>query len=171
MDRQTDLPDGIIPEFKYRQRDRAPQNRAPETLVSLLCEQVPAILAKEPVQLAYLHGSSVTGRTTPFSDVDIALVVGDTIEAGDRLQLILRVQLALADRCGIENPDVRVIDGAPLVFLGRVVTGGVLLYARDEAQRIAFETDTRMRYFDYLPIHRRLQAEFFEVVRERGLYG
>ena len=60
---------------------------------------------------------------------------------------------------------------APLVFWGRVVCDGVLVYARDEQERIEFETTTRLRYFDYLPIHRRLQDAFFANLRERGLYG
>jgi predicted nucleotidyltransferase len=132
---------------------------------------MPAILEDEPVQLAYLYGSSVSGQTTPFSDVDIALVIGGKIAPLEGLNLILRVKLAIADRTDIQDADVRVIDDAPLVFRGRVVSDGVLIFSRDEEMRIAFETNTRMRYFDYLPIHRALQAEFFKGIRERGLYG
>jgi predicted nucleotidyltransferase len=140
-------------------------------LLSRLRERLPAVLEDEPVQLAYLYGSSASGQTTPFSDVDVALVVGGKIDPLERLRLILRVQLALTDRCGIENADVRVIDDAPLVFRGRVVCDGMLVYAREEERRVAFETATRLRYFDYLPIHQELQAAFFKAVRERGLYG
>ena len=139
-------------------------------LVSRLREQLPTILAGEPVQLVYLYGSSVTGQTTPFSDVDVALVVGTKLQPLARLNLILRVRLALADCCGIDA-DVRVIDDAPLVFQGRVVSDGVLVFARAENVRVAFETTTRMRYFDYLPIHQELQESFFQDVRQRGLHG
>jgi hypothetical protein len=139
-------------------------------LVSRLHEELPAILADEPVQLAYLYGSSVTGQTTPFSDVDVALVAGTMLQPYARLRLILRVQLALAECCGIDA-DVRVIDDAPLVFRGRVVSDGVLVFARAENVRVAFETATRIRYFDYLPIHQELQESFFQDVRKRGLHG
>lgn len=139
-------------------------------LVSRLREQLPKILADEPVQLAYLYGSRVTGQSTSFSDVDIALVAGTLLGPLARLKLILRVQLALADCSGIEA-DVRVIDKAPLVFRGRVVSDGVLVFARTENARVGFETATRMRYFDYLPIHQELQESFFQGVRERGLHG
>jgi hypothetical protein len=101
--------------------------------------------------------------------VDVALVVGEAIQLLSRLKLILRVRLALADGCGIENADVWVIDDAPLVFRGRLVSDGVLVYARDEDVRVAFETATRMQYFDYLPIHHELQETFFRDVREQGL--
>ncbi len=63
------------------------------------------------------------------------------------------MQLALADQRDIENADVRVIRDAPLVFRGRVVSDGVLLDPRDQGERVTFETTTRMRYLDYLPIH------------------
>jgi predicted nucleotidyltransferase len=141
------------------------------TLVIKLREQLPAALKDEPVQLVYLYGSQVTGQTTPLSDVDVALVVGSAIDPLARLKLILRVQLTVADRCGIEHADVQVIDDAPLVFRVRVVSEGIPVYSRDERERVAFEVQTRMRYFDYLPIHRELQASFFRDIRERGLHG
>ncbi len=152
-----------------RKTEPLPVKRMATPLEAKLRERLPAILEDEPVRLAYLYGSSVTGQTTPFSDIDIALVVGHAIDPLNRLKLILRVKLALADRCDIENADVRVIDDAPLVFRGRVVSDGISVYVREEGERVAFETTTRMRYFDYLPIHRGLQVEFFEDLRERGL--
>lgn len=143
----------------------------PDELVTRLRERLPAVLADEPVQLAYLYGSTVTGLATPLSDVDVALVAGQALRPLVRLKLILRLQVVLADCCDIPNADVRLIDGAPLVFRGRVLTDGVLVYARDEAFRVEFETTTRMLYFDYLPIHREMQEAFFQDVRERGLHG
>jgi hypothetical protein len=103
--------------------------------------------------------------------VDIALIVEEGLAPLDHLKLMLGVQLDLDDRCGIPNADVRIINDAPLVFRGRVVCDGILVYARDEHERVEFETSTRLRYFDYLPIHRRLQDAFFEDLRERGLHG
>jgi len=154
-----------------RKAEPASGKRKTSPLVSRLREQLPMILEDEPVQLAYLYGSTAVGQTTPFSDVDVALLIGGTLRPLDRLKLVLRVQLALVDRCGIANADVRVIDEAPLVFRGRVVSDGTLVYARDDGRRVAFETATRLQYFDYLPIHRELQTAFFQAVRERGLNG
>jgi predicted nucleotidyltransferase len=158
------------PETQSRRPESVLDDEGRALLVSRLREQLPAILADEPVQLAFLYGSTVSGNTTPFSDVDVALVAGAVLQPLARLKLILRVQLALADSCGIDA-DVRVIDDAPLVFRGRVVTDGVSVFARSEEARVAFETETRMRYFDYLPVHRQLQQSFFRDVRERGLHG
>ena len=125
-----------------------------------------------PVQLAYLHGSVARGEQTPVSDVDIALVCDEGISSRDRLQLMLHVSAELSAQAGIAEADVRVINAAPLVFRGRVACEGILLYARDDVQRIEFETRTRDEYFGFLPFHRRLQDAFLENVREQGiLYG
>lgn len=140
-------------------------------LVSALRRALPRILDGQPVILAYLYGSSATGQTTPFSDVDLALVVDRDLSPLERLKLLLRIQADLADDCDIRNADVRIINDAPLVFRGRVVCEGILVFASDESKRVAFETTTRMRYFDYLPVHRELQDAFFDNLRERGLYG
>jgi len=145
--------------------------RRRDALVARLRERLPAVLADEPVQLAYLYGSEAAGLPTPLSDVDVALVAGQALRPLGRLKLILRLQVALADCCDIPNADVRLIDEAPLVFRGRVLTDGILVYARDEAFRVEFETRTRMLYFDYLPIHREMQKAFFQDIRERGLHG
>lgn len=140
-------------------------------LVSALRRALPRILDGQPVILAYLYESSATGQTTHFSDVDLALVVDRDLSPLERLKLLLRIQADLADDCDIRNADVRIINDAPLVFRGRVVCEGILVFASDESKRVAFETTTRMRYFDYLPVHRELQDAFFDNLRERGLYG
>ena len=142
-----------------------------ETLVSQLHQTLPDVLEDQLVQLAYLYGSAVAGRTTPFSDVDIALLTTEPLTPLARLRLIQHVQTRLYDACGLDNVDVRIINDAPLVLQGRIVTDGRLVYTYDEQARIDFETTTRMYYFDYLPIHQQLQTAFFDTLRTRGLYG
>jgi len=144
---------------------------SPEQMVETLREVLPELLAGLPVSLVYLYGSAARGRMTQRSDVDIALVLEEDLTPLERLRLILRLGLSLSDRCGIENPDVRVINDAPLLFRGRVVTEGILVYEKSDEARIEFETYTRMRYFDYLPVHRRMQDELIAGILARGLYG
>lgn len=141
------------------------------SLVETLKANIGSILESHPIKLAYLYGSAAAGHSSPLSDVDIALVADRDLIPRDRLKLMLEVEVEVADRCDIRNADVRIINDAPLIFKGRVACDGVLLYARDQAARIEFETTTRDAYFDYLPVHRRLQEAFFADVRGRGLHG
>lgn len=144
---------------------------ARDRLVSRLREVLPRVLSNDPISLAYLYGSTVTGLTTPFSDIDIALVTDEEMAPLDRLNLMLRVRIDLEEECDSPDIDVRVINDAPLILQGKVVTDGIPVYVKDERRRIEFETSTRMRYFDYLPVHRARQDIFFENLRKRGLHG
>ena len=149
----------------------AEESAARDRLVATLRKALPRLLKDRPVRLAYLYGSRVTGLVHPFSDTDLALVTDEGLAPLQRLKLMLDVPLDLADECDIRDADVRVINDAPLVFRGKVVCEGLLVFARDEKERVAFETYTRLRYLNYLPIHRALQDAFFADVREHGLLG
>ena len=131
-----------------------------------------SVLAAYPaVSLAYLFGSAASGHLTPLSDVDIALVTDPQLPPRDRLRLELAAADALAQHCGLDNADVRVINEAPVMLRGQVVTDGRLLLARDEVARVEFETRTRSEYFDFSPVAEQLRKAFFADVLQRGLHG
>ncbi len=133
-----------------------------------------SILAKQPVMLAYLHGSVVDGTTLPSSDVDIALVLSPdvTLTAYERMLLEFEIAEKIEKQCGIAEADVRSIDQIPITIQGRITTEGKLIYSRDEEFRVEYEVYARTRYFDYLPVERMMRKEFFEHIREEGLnYG
>lgn len=130
------------------------------------------LLPRYPVKLAYLFGSAATGKTTPLSDVDIALVLLDEkVDPGKLLLMELQLEEEISRHCEIEEVDVRIINAAPLMIRGEVVTHGILLYSPDEDFRIQFETTTRSAYFDFLPVAAMIQQEYFDRLYERGLNG
>jgi predicted nucleotidyltransferase len=130
------------------------------------------VFSKYPVALVYLFGSAARGQTTPLSDIDIALIlIEGQIDDKDRLMFELEVEDELASRCDISNADVRVINKAPIVIRGKVVTEGVLLFSRDEEMRVEFETRTRSEYFDFLPVIKFIREAYFDHLSERGLDG
>ena len=140
--------------------------------IESLAHQLAKVLAPYPVTLAYLFGSAATGQMTPFSDVDIALVLDENrASIPGRLKLELALEAEIAERCGLSQADVRIINDAPLVLRGQVVTDGILLFARNDESRIDFETHTRAAYFDFLPTAESARNAFFADVRERGLDG
>jgi hypothetical protein len=140
--------------------------------IESLAHQLAEVLPPHPVTLAYLFGSAATGEMTPFSDVDIALVLDEGhTSIPNRLKLELALEAEIAERCGLSQVDVRIINDAPLVLRGQVVTEGILLFARNDESRIDFETHTRSDYFDFLPLAESARNAFFADVRERGLDG
>lgn len=142
-------------------------------LMSCLKREVPGILAKYPVMLAYLFGSVVDGSATPFSDIDIALVLepGLNLTPYERMHLEFNIAAELERRCNVQEADVRSVDSAPMTVQGLVLSEGVLLYSRDEEFRVEYEIRTRKRYFDFSPVIEMMRAAFFEVIQKEGLTG
>ena len=139
-------------------------------LVQRLREHLPQILNSRPVQLAYLYGSAAAGSPTPFSDVDVALVAGQLLPAGEQLDLELEVQVELSHRAGIRKADVRLIDRSPLLLRGQVLSHGILLYARNEGFRVDFETRTRDEYFDFKQLADAERSSLFAAIQAKGSY-
>jgi len=130
------------------------------------------VLTRFPVALAYLYGSQATGQATPLSDVDIALLLEEgSYDTVNRLKLELQIEDEIVQNCNLSKADVRVINQAPLLVRGEVVTSGVLLYSRDEEARVDFETYTRMLYFDFLPAAEMIRNEYFQYLLKRGENG
>lgn len=142
-----------------------------ETTINILKSNIGVVLADYPVSTAYLYGSTATGLTTPFSDVDVALLLEKPLSDEERLRLELRIETELAEKLGVRNADVRVVNDAPLPLRGQVVCRGILLYCKDHGARVDFETSTRSAYFDFLPVIEEQRRAFFADLRERGLHG
>ena len=131
---------------------------------------IPAILTRYPVDAAYVYGSVARGTVTPFSDVDVALVLSESPPPYERLMLELDIQAAIEDASGVSEADVRAINEAPLSVRGKVVQQGVLVYERDRARRVSFEVQTRKRYFDFAPAAQRLRTAFLDRIHRKGLF-
>ncbi len=140
----------------------------------VLAPLVGEVLKPYPVALAYLFGSAARGQTTPFSDVDIAVVLAESASSKEARGSCLHLELEIEEKLtahGLRRAEVHVINDAPLELRGQVVTEGRLLYARDLQTRIEFETRIRMEYFDFLPTAEFHRRAFFAHLSERGLLG
>ena len=125
-----------------------------ETPEVLSLEQVEALLPKwvqivrdAPVLLLYLHGSYAKGTQAPLSDIDLAVLLEP--EHGRDYRLYGELQIAFQDACGRDDIDLVVFNTAGPIIRDRVIRHGRLLYARTEAQRIAFEADALKRAMDF----------------------
>ena len=110
------------------------------------------IFSRYPVLFAYVYGSCATGTIHPFSDLDIG-VFFDPNSAADPLECELDLALDIDRNLGhVIESDVRAINELPLMFLGRILTEGVLVYSRDESTRVEFEVQARKKFFDFMPV-------------------
>lgn len=128
------------------------------------------LFEKYPIALAYLFGSSAKNTATPLSDVDIALLVEkDEYDPKKRLRFELILEDEIDQINGLDNVDVRVINEAPLIIRGEVVTNGLLIFSKNDQQRVDFETQTRSRYFDFLPFITEIDRAYLENISRYGM--
>jgi predicted nucleotidyltransferase len=125
-----------------------------------LSDRAPMLFNSGPVVFAYLYGSYARGDVHPFSDVDIGIYL-EKMTPGEALNNELSLALEFDDILGSKtNVDVRSINTMPLMIKGNIVTEGILLYSRDDAVRVEFETNVRKKYFDFRRFINRYQKAY-----------
>jgi uncharacterized protein len=116
---------------------------------------LPQVFESEPaVVAAWLFGSVASGRATPFSDVDFAVLLTPDAPTGlDRFVLLDRLARKLADVLGgsERTVDVAVLNGQGVVFQYQVIRCGRLLYEADHKARVLFVWGVLRRYLDFRP--------------------
>jgi hypothetical protein len=115
---------------------------------------------------AYPYGSRARADAGSSSDWDVAIFVGERgVPARSRIELDLAGRLE--ELSGARPIDVRIVDEAPLLVRGRILTEGILLHSIDEKERVRIERDTRTRHFDFKPVAERSFREYVESVAGR----
>lgn len=102
---------------------------------------------------AYLIGSALTGKLTPTSDIDVALIVRDDAP-DDELRLLVRhVALEVRKLFGCEG-DVKVLNRIhKLPFLHDVLANGKLLVEREPEIHRRFVRRVLTAHLDFQPVY------------------
>ncbi len=129
--------------------------------------QLNQLFTQSPVNAAYLAGSLST-RTSfgHLSDVDIAILLTDSIKADQFLDYQLYFFSELAKRLESDTIDVVILNQASLLLKLQVIKYGQILFTRNEKQRVSFESKAVMDYLDF--------KKFDEIQNQalsRRLYG
>ncbi|MBA3373839.1 MAG: nucleotidyltransferase domain-containing protein [Actinomycetota bacterium] len=111
-----------------------------QALVQRLRDAAPEAFDELPVVFAYLFGSRAAGRPRPDSDIDIALLLDDTVRDDDRLVTVHRCVDAVAAASGVGGLEAVALNDAALRFVGRVLRQRIVIFSRDEPARVAYES-------------------------------
>lgn len=102
---------------------------------------------------AYLFGSVVTGKMTPMSDVDIAILLPKQTSYRRELSLAFDV-MSEAQKIFHRESDVKVLNRIKdLPFLYEVLSTGKLIYESDRAKHREFVAHAVIAYLDFKPAH------------------
>jgi hypothetical protein len=104
----------------------------------------------EDVLFAYLYGSRVHDSIHFESDIDVAVYLKPSnikkyIKKEEELTNLLITQLHN------DKIDLRILNSSPLLLQYKVIKEGILLFVRDEPERVDFETRVMSRFFELKP--------------------
>ena len=117
-----------------------------------LQEAAPGVLEGAPFFSPNLYGSYAKALSHPFSDLDIGIYVED-MDIKACLDLELSLALRFDEHLNYSaQSEVRILNHLPLSVKGSILGEAELIYSRAEEKRIAFETQVRKAYFDFLPV-------------------
>jgi len=123
----------------------------------VLIENLLAILKDFPdIDLVYLFGSRVSGKTGPMSDYDLAIFGA---ARGNAFATQIQFQHALAMLLKTERVDVVLLNTAPIELAYQIIATGKVLYQKDAYTRVEYEAEILGKYGDYLPILRSYKSE------------
>jgi predicted nucleotidyltransferase len=106
-----------------------------------------ALLKKDEIIFAYLHGSFLDGPL--FNDIDIALYLDDKkIHGQENLDYCEQLNMELSHRIGFAA-DVHIMNRAPLGFQHSVLKYGQLLFSKNDELRSDLIEKTSREYMDF----------------------
>lgn len=126
---------------------------------------IDAAFTAHGVAVAYLFGSRAEGTARPQSDHDVAVLL---IRAEPAFDATERLAADLAAPLGT-RVDVVDLARADLELRGRVAESGRLLFSADEAARVRFEVDARIRWIEFRPVVEETTRSFLARVAREGL--
>ena len=120
------------------------------------------------VSAAYLFGSQAQGTARPGSDVDVAILLDPAFDLKAHFAYRLEQMAALETLC--QRPvDVVILNQAPSVLRHQVLKYGRLVYERAHRQRVTFEVQSRLAYFDFKPTLDFLYDRLLRDIKEGNL--
>ncbi|MBI2600611.1 nucleotidyltransferase domain-containing protein [Candidatus Daviesbacteria bacterium] len=129
-----------------------------------LISQIQQALSKEPkIKLAYVLGSTVSGRVKTDSDFDLAVVTDDKAQVSyDQIYQLIS---------GLSFPkdlDLSIVDknSSPL-FLFQITSTGECVYQKSDTEGIAFEAYAMKNYYDTA----HLRSIYSSYLKERFPYA
>ena len=125
---------------------------------------------REEVVVAYLFGSVAGGRANKLSDVDVAILVDESLIRPVRYGYRADILTDLMGRVHTDGVDLVILNKVSPLLAHEVVRNGELIFCRNRDRRVAFETDAFRRYVDTEPL-RQIQAQYLDRRIAEGKFG
>lgn len=131
-------------------------------------EKLKKALSKQPIKFAYLYGSYARGQEHLKSDLDIAIVMEENSKKAD-YEIGGSIQSELGT--GFPKTETREISlGSEPIFLRSVLKDKIVLYSKNEKERVSFEVSAMKKFYDTQHL-RDLNFYYLNKSIKEGNYG
>jgi len=108
------------------------------------------IVKDEKVLFVYVYGSYARDSIDFESDVDIAVYLKSS-DVKEYIKKEEELTIELVTRIHMDRIDVRILNVLPLLLQYNMLKDGILIFVRDDRERVDFETKIMNRFFELKP--------------------
>lgn len=123
--------------------------KLPADTLDSLSDVVDRMRQDGDIRCVFLFGSAATGSLKPLSDIDLAVLLTNTLNKEERVQK----QLDLFDICNTvfktDEIDLIILNDAPPRFVHHILKTGKLLFAIDKNEFVEFRERVTREYLDF----------------------
>lgn len=124
---------------------------------------------QEHIRLAYLYGSYATGKSGRLSDVDIGVLLDESLGKMERFKLQLNLIGSVGELLGRDGIDLVIMNDTPVSLNYEIIKMKSPLYVRDRDEKVDFEQRVLSRYLDRRFYDMRASSELLKKVAIRGI--
>jgi hypothetical protein len=122
-----------------------------------------AVSSLPSLWVAYLYGSFLS--RDDFRDIDIGLFIDSGLDKEHNLKFAANVGAILEESLGFRYEcDIRILNEEPVWFSYEVISTGMVLFTRNENERIDIETGVLIEYQDIKSMYDLFDREYLAQV-------
>ena len=120
------------------------------------------LIKDKEIEFAYLYGSYAINKETPLSDIDIAIYQKSEKPAYNFRMTEFRIESDLIKILPGYKFDVRSLNQAPIIVIGKILNEGTVLFFKDEKFYYDYLVNNRLKFMDYSIIYNPLFNQRYE---------
>lgn len=115
---------------------------------------------KDKVVVVYLFGSCHSGKITPLSDIDIAVLFDESLNKEEIETMESQIYIKLTKVFGTDEVDLIVLNRAPLSIKFGVLRDKEIIYYSNKEKVVDFQCGVISEYMDFKPVRDELNRDF-----------
>lgn len=117
-----------------------------------LAKRIALVAGQRDLLAVYVFGSTAGGTRTPLSDLDLAVLLPDSVPEHGYFERRLTLAGEISSLLSEDRVDLVLLNEAPPLLRHRVVTRGTRVYTGNERACSAFERQAISEYLDLAPV-------------------